>query len=136
MARTNTITTDKPLANEPATVNQPVTQTAASADGPSSTVATAGSLTSDAGAASAQVVTPAGVTEVATDATVAIPDAGALEAELTEASTTAEVTIYPLRSYLDGKEVRRAGGDGYKSPKHDAVSLIAAGLATDKKPKV
>lgn len=47
-----------------------------------------------------------------------------------------EVTIYPLRSYLDGKEIRRAGGKGYKSPKHDAVSLIAAGLATDKKPKV
>jgi len=46
-----------------------------------------------------------------------------------------EVTIYPLRSYLDGKEIRRAGGKGYKSPKHDAVSLIAAGLATDKKPK-
>lgn len=45
------------------------------------------------------------------------------------------VTIYPLRSYLDGKEIRRAGGKGYKSPKHDAVSLIAAGLATDKKPK-
>ncbi|WP_426117269.1 hypothetical protein [Pseudomonas sp. DSP3-2-2] len=46
-----------------------------------------------------------------------------------------ELMIYPLRSYLDGKEVRRAGGSGYKSPKHDAVSLIAAGLATDKKPK-
>ncbi len=45
------------------------------------------------------------------------------------------VTIYPLRSYLDGKEIRRAGGQGYKSAKHDAVSLIAAGLATDKEPK-
>lgn len=45
------------------------------------------------------------------------------------------VTIYPLRSYLDGKEIRRAGGQGYKSAKHDAVSLIAAGLATDKNPK-
>jgi hypothetical protein len=47
-----------------------------------------------------------------------------------------EIMIYPLRSYLDGKEIRRAGGKGYKSPKHDAVSLVAAGLATDKKPKV
>jgi hypothetical protein len=46
-----------------------------------------------------------------------------------------EIMIYPLRSYLDGKEIRRAGGKGYKSPKHDAVSLVAAGLATDKKPK-
>ncbi|MDU8357987.1 hypothetical protein [Pseudomonas syringae group sp. J309-1] len=45
------------------------------------------------------------------------------------------ITIYPLRSYLDGKEIRRAGGEGYKSAKHDAVSLIAAGLATDQKPK-
>ncbi|MGA9222354.1 MAG: hypothetical protein WBZ57_14300, partial [Pseudomonas graminis] len=47
-----------------------------------------------------------------------------------------EIMIYPLRSYLDGKEIRRAGGKGYKSPKHDAVSLVAAGLATDKNPKV
>lgn len=57
------------------------------------------------------------------------------ESVSTEAAN-AEITIYPLRSYLDGKEVRRAGGKGYKSPKHDAVSLIAAGLATDKNPKV
>jgi hypothetical protein len=47
----------------------------------------------------------------------------------------AEIIIYPLRSYLDGQEIRRAGGEGYKSPKHDAVSLIAAGLATDTNPK-
>lgn len=47
----------------------------------------------------------------------------------------AEIIIYPLRSYLDGPEIRRAGGEGYKSPKHDAVSLIAAGLATDTNPK-
>lgn len=53
-----------------------------------------------------------------------------------DADDKGEITIYPLRSYLDGKEIRCAGGKGYKSPKHDAVSLIAAGLATDKKPKV
>lgn len=40
------------------------------------------------------------------------------------------LTIYPLRSYLDGKDIKRAGGEGYKSPKHDAVLLIAKGLAT------
>ena len=51
-----------------------------------------------------------------------------------EEKKDSEVTLYPLRSYLDG-EVRRAGGPGYKSPKHDATSLIAAGLATDEKPK-
>lgn len=45
-----------------------------------------------------------------------------------------EILIYPVRSYLDGKEIRQAGGQGYRSAKHDAVSLIAAGLATDKKP--
>jgi hypothetical protein len=43
--------------------------------------------------------------------------------------------IYPLRSYLDGKEIRRRGGAGYLSPKHDATSLIASGLATDTDPK-
>lgn len=52
-----------------------------------------------------------------------------------QADEKGEITIYPLRSYLDGSEVRRAGGKGYTSPKHDAVSLIAAGLATDKNPK-
>lgn len=53
-----------------------------------------------------------------------------------DADENGEITIFPLRSYLDGAEIRRAGGAGYKSPKHDAVSLIAAGLATDKSPKV
>jgi hypothetical protein len=64
-------------------------------------------------------------------------DSAAVDADVLIDSTenSGEVTIYPLRSYLDGKEVRRAGGKGYKSPKHDAVSLVAAGLATDKKPK-
>ena len=45
------------------------------------------------------------------------------------------LTIYPLRSYLDGKDIKRAGGEGYKSPKHDAVMLIAEGLATQTDPK-
>lgn len=80
------------------------------------------------------------VAEVATAGTptlslAAKPDTGdEVQADLV-AEDSSEITIYPLRSYLDGKEVRRAGGKGYKSPKHDAVSLIAAGLATDKAPK-
>ena len=45
------------------------------------------------------------------------------------------LTIYPLRSYLEGKDIKRAGGEGYKSPKHDAVMLIAEGLATQTDPK-
>lgn len=51
------------------------------------------------------------------------------------AVTDNSIMIYPLRSYLDGKEIRRRGGAGYLSPKHDATSLIAAGLATDTDPQ-
>lgn len=57
-----------------------------------------------------------------------------LPAEVIEEKDSS-VTIYPLRSYLDGKEIKRAGGEGYKSPKHDANLLIAKGLATDTNPK-
>ncbi|MCK8685360.1 hypothetical protein [Pseudomonas umsongensis] len=46
-----------------------------------------------------------------------------------------QVVIYPIRSYLDGKEIRQAGGAGYASPKHEALLLIAKGLATDTDPK-
>lgn len=52
-----------------------------------------------------------------------------------QATSDGTITIYPVRSYLDGKEIKRAGGEGYKSPKHEATQLIAKGLATDKKPK-
>ncbi|VVP78556.1 hypothetical protein [Pseudomonas fluorescens] len=45
-----------------------------------------------------------------------------------------QLVIYPIRSYLDGKEIRQAGGVGYASPKHEALLLIAKGLATDQKP--
>lgn len=89
-----------------------------------------------------QTTAVSGVT--ATDAATAGPSTSSPDAtsvtgdqaqEAFDADDNGEITIYPLRSYLDGKEVRRAGGKSYKSPKHDAVSLIAAGLATDKKPK-
>ncbi len=45
------------------------------------------------------------------------------------------MVIYPIRSYLDGKEIRQAGGAGYDSPKHEALLLIAKGLATETDPK-
>lgn len=45
------------------------------------------------------------------------------------------LTLYPLRSYLDGKDIKRAGGEGYQSPKHDAALLIAKGLATLNDPR-
>ena len=78
--------------------------------------------------------------DAATAASLTTLDASAATGEQLQSNDVAEdgneVMIYPVRSYLDGKEIRRAGGKGYKSPKHDAVSLVAAGLATDKKPKV
>ncbi|KAI2693134.1 hypothetical protein [Pseudomonas sp. TNT3] len=46
-----------------------------------------------------------------------------------------QIVIYPVRSYLDGKEIRQAGGVGYASPKHEALLLIAKGLATDTDPR-
>ncbi len=57
------------------------------------------------------------------------------EPELAAVQQNSMLTIYPLRSYLDGKDIKRAGGEGYKSPKHDAVLLIAKGLATQTNPK-
>jgi hypothetical protein len=84
----------------------------------------AGQPSSDAAAASSAITL---------DATAAAGDQ--LQAD-GAAEDSNEIMIYPLRSYLDGKEIRRAGGKGYKSPKHDAVSLVEVGLATDKKPKV
>lgn len=65
---------------------------------------------------------------------IAALDARAITATSEQASDNS-IMIYPLRSYLDGKEIRRRGGAGYLSPKHDATSLIAAGLATDKDPR-
>lgn len=45
------------------------------------------------------------------------------------------ITIWPLRSYLDQGEVRRAGGRGYRATRHYANQLIALGLATDSEPQ-
>jgi len=96
-----------------------------------------GSTVQAAQPAAAAVSTDADAAAVGTATTS--PDVKSSTGEGTEAAVVAEdsteITIYPLRSYLDGKEIRRAGGKPYKSPKHDAVSLIAAGLATDKQPK-
>ena len=135
MARTNANATDKPVATEPAAATQPVTQSAEVAGASLPASESAALVTTDADAAPAQAADQTAVVQTSTGATPAATDSSELESGEPEASTTAEVTIYPLRSYLDGAEVRRAGGSGYKSPKHDAVSLIAAGLATDKKPK-
>lgn len=64
------------------------------------------------------------VSPVADSPTPALPDVDADN----------QMVIYPIRSYLDGKEIRQAGGVGYASPKHEALLLIAKGLATDQKP--
>ena len=52
-----------------------------------------------------------------------------------DANSSNQIVIYPVRSYLDGKEIRQAGGVGYASPKHEALLLIANGLATDIDPR-
>lgn len=52
-----------------------------------------------------------------------------------DVSLGTQIVIYPVRSYLDGKEIRQAGGEGYASPKHEALLLIAKGLATDTDPR-
>jgi hypothetical protein len=62
-----------------------------------------------------------------------IPQAS--DADGDAASSGNQMVIYPVRSYLDGKEIRQAGGAGYASPKHEALLLIAKGLATDTDPK-
>ena len=52
-----------------------------------------------------------------------------------DVSLGTQIVIYPVRSYLDGKEIRQAGGEGYASPKHEALLLIAKGLATEIDPR-
>lgn len=69
------------------------------------------------------------------DEATAVQEVEGTEKAKTEEVAVGKITIYPVRSYLDGKVIRRAGGAGYPSPKHDAVLLIAAGLATDQKQK-
>jgi len=126
MARTNSNDPAKPVVAEavlPTAAPAPAKADQGIIDGDQSLVSTAATT---AAAASGTA------TSLETDARSVAARADALD---DGAEETGEVTIYPLRSYLDGKEVRRAGGKGYKSPKHDAVSLVAAGLATDKQPK-
>lgn len=45
-----------------------------------------------------------------------------------------EVIIYPLRSYMDGGEIKRRGGPGYAVPKRHADALIAQRVASAEKP--
>lgn len=45
-----------------------------------------------------------------------------------------EVTIYPLRSYMDAGEIKRRGGPGYTVPKRHADALIAQRVASTTKP--
>jgi hypothetical protein len=132
MARTNSNDSAKPVVTEavlptvaPATEPAKVDSVVVGGDQP--LAGTDSTTAGDAAVTATLLGAGAGAVDADADADV--------DAQIDGAGDTAEVTIYPLRSYLDGKEVRRAGGKGYKSPKHDAVSLIAAGLATDKKPK-
>ena len=129
MART-TATNPANMANmAPATTPASTTALVAQADGVSGTAQVG---QQSAGAAPSTTGTDGAAATITTSEN---PSSGVQADTDIAADEKGELTIYPLRSYLDGKEVRRAGSSGYKSPKHDAVSLIAAGLATDKKPK-
>lgn len=55
--------------------------------------------------------------------------------EMPATQSAQTVEIYPLRSYQDDGEIKRRGGPSYSAPRRHAERLIAAGLATDKKPK-
>ena len=79
-----------------------------------------------------QNVTPINVG--AEDVTILSPVVDSSPLSLAAADADNQLVIYPIRSYLDGKEIRQAGGVGYASPKHEALLLIAKGLATDQKP--
>lgn len=46
-----------------------------------------------------------------------------------------EVTVHPLRSYMDGGEIKKRGGPGYSVPKRHADALIAQGVASANKPE-
>lgn len=71
------------------------------------------------------------------------PDEGAsvseknstLDAAPVDGLNPVEVDIFPLRTYQDAGELKRRGGPSYRAPRLHAKQLIAAGLATDKKPK-
>jgi hypothetical protein len=128
MARTTSSDPAKPVAPGVVSTNAALPTDAVNIDS-----GTAGSDQSLAGTTSTTADAQVAATTTGVDASAG---AGEADAQIGGAEDTGEITIYPLRSYLDGKEVRRAGGKGYKSPKHDAVSLIAAGLATDKKAKL
>jgi hypothetical protein len=148
VAATGANTTSAPSGQQPSPESTAATAVAPGVQG--GTAAADGASVAGAGTGPIEPIGPAnGIvstvqagqpsSDAATAASLTTLDASAATGEQLQSDGEAEdgneVMIYPVRSYLDGKEIRRAGGKGYKSPKHDAVSLVAAGLATDKKPK-
>ena len=60
------------------------------------------------------------------------------ESQQAQAPTSVDeggVTLWPLRSYLDQGEVKRAGGKPYQATRYQATQLIAKGLASDSEPR-
>ncbi|MPQ68332.1 MULTISPECIES: hypothetical protein [unclassified Pseudomonas] len=76
-----------------------------------------------------------------TPETSASDDQGALSSLIqstSQAPTSVDeggVILWPLRSYLDQGEVKRAGGKPYQAARYQAAQLIAKGLATDSEPR-
>lgn len=67
-------------------------------------------------------------------AQAAAPASEAIQEKDHPEKSPSEVTIYPLRSYMDGGEIKRRGGPGYSVPKRHADALIAQRVASTKKP--
>ncbi len=67
-------------------------------------------------------------------ASVADSSSETVEAVASSETNHAEVTIYPLRSYMDAGEIKRRGGPGYTVPKRHADALVAQRVASTTNP--
>lgn len=67
-------------------------------------------------------------------ASVADSSSETVEAVASSETNPAEVTIYPLRSYMDAGEIKRRGGPGYTVPKRHADALVAQRVASTTNP--
>ncbi len=67
-------------------------------------------------------------------ASVADSSSETVEAVASSETNPSEVTIYPLRSYMDAGEIKRRGGPGYTVPKRHADALVAQRVASTTNP--
>jgi len=67
-------------------------------------------------------------------ASVADSSSETVEAVASSETNPSEVTIYPLRSYMDAGEIKRRGGPGYTVQKRHADALVAQRVASTTNP--